>query len=243
MSVQICSKLARLISQFLWGLMDRRAIHWVSWETLCLPKSCGGLGLIDFKRKNKALLLKWIWRYGAESNSLWRKVIQAKYEPASTSLLPTKLKSSNYSWLWRNITAQLSVSESLFMQNIQFIVGDGRRIQFWTDHWIGPCNLSTSFPRIYALATRKQGVIADFGIPVSGVWNWNILLRRNLFGWERELHFCPEVFKPVVLSCGSACVGLNWSIERVQRENNTLADNLAKKGISRTKELCIFLTS
>lgn len=29
---------------------------------------------------NKALLAKWFWRYGMESNTLWGKVIDAKYK-------------------------------------------------------------------------------------------------------------------------------------------------------------------
>ncbi|KAL4313034.1 hypothetical protein GQ457_01G003880 [Hibiscus cannabinus] len=76
----ICSLLSRMIANFLWGSIDRRAIHWVSWKTICLPKSCGGLGFMDFNSKNKALLLKWIWRYATEPDNLWRKVVEARYE-------------------------------------------------------------------------------------------------------------------------------------------------------------------
>ena len=39
----------------------------------------GGLGIWRLRRFNFALLGKWLWRYGIERNSLWRKVIEAKY--------------------------------------------------------------------------------------------------------------------------------------------------------------------
>ncbi|KAL4379924.1 hypothetical protein GQ457_02G032650 [Hibiscus cannabinus] len=63
----------KLIARFLWGSGDNKGIHWVSWENIVLPKSYGGLGLINFKIKNRALLNKWLWRFGTETNSLWRK--------------------------------------------------------------------------------------------------------------------------------------------------------------------------
>ncbi|KAL4278435.1 hypothetical protein GQ457_03G038090 [Hibiscus cannabinus] len=76
----IKSLLSKLIARFLWGSLDKKVIHWVSWETMCLPKSRGGLGLVDFGIKNRALLNKWLWKYGTEPNSLWRRIIAAKYE-------------------------------------------------------------------------------------------------------------------------------------------------------------------
>ncbi|KAL4383150.1 hypothetical protein GQ457_15G021490 [Hibiscus cannabinus] len=74
------STLTSLIIRFLWGALESKVIYWIRWETLCLPKSCGGLGLINFKVKNRALLNKWLWRFGTECDSLWRKVLCAKYE-------------------------------------------------------------------------------------------------------------------------------------------------------------------
>lgn len=39
----------------------------------------GGLGIKSLKCNNKALLGKWLWRFGIERDNLWRKVIVAKY--------------------------------------------------------------------------------------------------------------------------------------------------------------------
>ncbi|KAL4311206.1 hypothetical protein GQ457_01G023410 [Hibiscus cannabinus] len=54
-------------------------MHWLKWEMLCKPKVGGDLGLCNLRQKNRALLNKWIWRYGGENSSLWRKVVDAKY--------------------------------------------------------------------------------------------------------------------------------------------------------------------
>ncbi|KAL4323799.1 hypothetical protein GQ457_11G028410 [Hibiscus cannabinus] len=81
----------------IWGL------GYSSKETLCLPNSCGGLGLVNFKVKNMALLNKWLWRFSTKIECLWRKVICAKYKENGDSLLPSNLNAANNNWIWRNI--------------------------------------------------------------------------------------------------------------------------------------------
>lgn len=39
----------------------------------------GGLGIGSVHKMNGALLGKWLWRFGLEHDSLWRKVLTAKY--------------------------------------------------------------------------------------------------------------------------------------------------------------------
>ncbi len=53
--------------------------HLVSWDQVCSPISYGGLGVKNLILFNKALLGKWLWRFGSEESHLWRRVIAAKY--------------------------------------------------------------------------------------------------------------------------------------------------------------------
>ncbi|KAK3183579.1 hypothetical protein Dsin_030865 [Dipteronia sinensis] len=46
-------------------------------------------------------------------------------------------------------------------------------------------SLMTDFPRIFALASTKVGVVAEFGSWQGQSWVWEVKTRRPLFDWER----------------------------------------------------------
>jgi hypothetical protein len=66
---------------FLEGQGRQRKYHMVKWEDVCQPKSQGGLGVINSKAMNIALMAKWIWRILGEPDSdlLWLRLLKAKY--------------------------------------------------------------------------------------------------------------------------------------------------------------------
>lgn len=41
--------------------------------------SLGGLDLGNLMTRNRALLIKWIWQFPPESNSMWYRIIVSKY--------------------------------------------------------------------------------------------------------------------------------------------------------------------
>ncbi|KAK8696432.1 hypothetical protein V6N13_001567 [Hibiscus sabdariffa] len=113
------------------------------------------------------------------------RIIAAIYEKDQLALVPTNSKPYNKSWCWRGVTSQLQNSNSTYRNNIQFKVGNERRIKFWSDSWIGSSSLKDAFPRIFAISTNKLGVIANFGYYDNGEWRWRVNLRRQPFGWRR----------------------------------------------------------
>lgn len=64
-------------------------------------------------------------------------------------------------------------------QNIQswnLEVGNGQKIKFWTDLWIGDDSLTMKFPNLFNYSINKAGSIVDF---CSGT-GWQIVFRGNL---------------------------------------------------------------
>src|SRR3954464_5374922 len=54
---------AKELSRFFWAAGDgHQKYHMGKWGYFCPPKPLGGLGILDSRRFNVALLLKWVWR-------------------------------------------------------------------------------------------------------------------------------------------------------------------------------------
>ncbi|KAE8698414.1 hypothetical protein F3Y22_tig00110597pilonHSYRG00143 [Hibiscus syriacus] len=184
-----------------------RKIHWVSWERLCLPRQFGGLGLVDFKVKNKALLYIWLWRYGSERNRLWHRVINAKYEKGENHTLPVNTSARNKPWIWCGIVRPLSLSNvdsNPFASHVHVRVGDGSSLDFWSDNWVNRSNLKTLFPRIFALAVKKEGKIREFGHWLQGCWVWNCLR------WDLSSSGCFESKDIINLAYENVNQNLLW---------------------------------
>ena len=72
----VANKIEKLQRDFLWG--DSKT-HLVGWDKICTPIANGGLGIRKLTTFNKALLGKWLWRFGKEEDRLWRRVVVSKY--------------------------------------------------------------------------------------------------------------------------------------------------------------------
>ena len=61
-------------------IVDHRSINFVIIvDKVCAPKVNGGLGIRKLTTFNKALLGKWLWRFGVEETRLWRRVVALKF--------------------------------------------------------------------------------------------------------------------------------------------------------------------
>lgn len=104
--------------------------------------------------------------------------------------------------IWRNIDSLWPV----FSQHIDFKTGNGRKISFWQDKWLGHLPLRELFPVIYRLVLDKEFTVAQCWEDNS----WNIKLRRDINDWE--LNEVPEFFSilPISVSLTSNEDRLIW---------------------------------
>ncbi|XP_061339245.1 uncharacterized protein LOC133285942 [Gastrolobium bilobum] len=170
--VHVCQEIERLQRNFIWGDSDvKKRAHYVSWEQLCLPKNCGGLGFLDLRRQNAAFMQKLAWKVMNDQNSLWVQVMLGKY---GRNLNPNRalISKGTDSPLWKYIcTARDNLS-----QHLEWVVGNGKETCFWTDLWGG-------WKRsLYELVVCKPPndqlplKVCDYVDPDTGEWRWYCLL-------------------------------------------------------------------
>jgi len=86
--VVVASKIEQKFRSFLWsGNKESHKICNVSWATITLPKHAGGIGVGSVRDENKALLFKWLWRFGLEEPRMWKDVIKSIHNTNCFKLL------------------------------------------------------------------------------------------------------------------------------------------------------------
>ncbi|GJX79422.1 RNA-directed DNA polymerase, eukaryota [Tanacetum coccineum] len=132
---------------------------WVKWNSVLAAKEKGGLGVSSLFALNRALLMKWFWRFYSHNDSLWSRVIKAIYGVDGEVNKVSKYASRS---CWRDIINEVRKlkDQGINMRDFMYIkVGNGETTKFWDDIWIGSKPLKLLFPRIYALDNIKDASI------------------------------------------------------------------------------------
>ena len=102
MPATMVKEVKRIQKSFLWGWgSENKKIAWVAWDKVCESKEKGGLGFIDIRKFNLALMGKWIWRVKSDKRSLWKDILDSKYGG------------------WRGLRSQENCKESLWWMDIR----------------------------------------------------------------------------------------------------------------------------
>ena len=59
--------------------------------------------------------------------------------------------------VWKEILKEASWC----WDNIEFKVGRGTKVKFWTDHWCGNTVLSQKFPKLYAMTIFRNATVNE----------------------------------------------------------------------------------
>ncbi|KAK3205180.1 hypothetical protein Dsin_019226 [Dipteronia sinensis] len=139
--------------------------------------------------KNKSLPAKWVWRFGKDNNSLWRRVICARYDILDSDLTWEWKAGSHASPFIKAIAflfAKGTASYRALKEGMKVVISNGKRGKFWEVTVNESFHLKEMCPIIYALAIQKQSVVNDFGRWSESRWFWEVPLRRQVFDWEKD---------------------------------------------------------
>ncbi|GJR55734.1 RNA-directed DNA polymerase, eukaryota [Tanacetum coccineum] len=56
--------------------LNSNKASWVKWKSVLASKEKGGLGVSSLYALNRALMMKWVWRFYSQKESLWARVIK-----------------------------------------------------------------------------------------------------------------------------------------------------------------------
>jgi hypothetical protein len=77
----IIAQMNKIIMQCLWSNRDTelKGKSLAAWEMICKPKEKGGLGIMDFQKQNKALLIKHLHNFFNKKDIPWVNLVWNYY--------------------------------------------------------------------------------------------------------------------------------------------------------------------
>lgn len=131
------------------GDINRKGTCLAAWETACKSKDEGGLGIIDIKTQNNALLLKFLDKFYRKSDIPWVQVTWSKiYDSHQT---PPHLRSPVGLFWWKDIIKLFN----LFQQVAVYKPNMGDTFALWSEAWLGHDQiLKDMYPELFSFCRK-----------------------------------------------------------------------------------------
>jgi hypothetical protein len=143
----VIDSIDRARKQCLWRGNDteKKGGNLVAWQTVMMPKEKGGLGVINLRLQNGALLLKHLSNFYNRADIPWVHLIWDKYY---TTKAPHAAREMGTFW-WKDVMRL----NTIFRGIAKCEIGDGSHVCFWNDLWTESV-LSHEYPRLASFATN-----------------------------------------------------------------------------------------
>nr|GEW61420.1 RNA-directed DNA polymerase, eukaryota, reverse transcriptase zinc-binding domain protein [Tanacetum cinerariifolium] len=167
---------------------------WVKWKSVLASKEKGGLEVSSLYALNRALMMKWVWRFYSQKESLWARVIKDIYGDNGQVEKVSKAGSRS---CWRNIVNEVRILSNQGIKVLDYMqikLGNGESMAFWDDNWIGGKVLKYSFPRVYALETEKKVTVNSKMSDTRTLWIKYVPIKVNVLAWKIKIEALPTRF-------------------------------------------------
>lgn len=139
----------RARKQCLWRGSDpeARGGNLVAWPNVMKPKDKGGLGVINLRLQNDALLLKQLHKFYNKEDVPWVKLICNTYYDGQAPHTCIEVGS----FWWRDVM-RLNI---IYRGVARCTLGNGSTVTFWEDLW-SETVLAVQYPRLFSYARKKD---------------------------------------------------------------------------------------
>ncbi len=97
---RMCSQVRGVVRNFIWGGKATNATTKVKWDTLVLPTTKGGLGIIDPKTQSEAFLAKLFIRGLAPGGEPWKELQRHRADQVSLPVHDMGPNTQDINWLF-----------------------------------------------------------------------------------------------------------------------------------------------
>ena len=169
----IISQLDRILRQCLWrDNKDTPKQALAAWDMLCKPKMYGGVGIVNFRKKNEALLLKMLDKFYNKVNVPWVQLIWYSHYQGK---VPHAEEPCGSFW-WKDVMKLVNQYREVSVVR----PGRGDSFLFWSDKWdlngvVQP--LAQRFPRLFSFVLdpalsaaevySEEDLLSLFYLPLS----------------------------------------------------------------------------
>ena len=132
-----------------------------------------------------------MWRFAAELDSIWKRLICSKFGKEDIGWRYREARGPYVVVFWKDIQKD----SSWIRENWKFGIGYGTTIRFWTDHWCGTSTLKNSFLDLFGIAVNMVETMAevwDNGVG-NGHRSWNLRFERAFN--DREVDFVVSLLR------------------------------------------------
>ena len=130
------------------------------------------------------MLASWIKSYHLDSSKIWRKLVDFKYDLSPNILCA---EPNGCSPFWKGIFWAAKAAKMGF----RWKIGNGNKIRFWSDVWIGNCSLAILFRDLFIIVNEQDLTVAQVWDGVDLKFAFRRCVSPALF--DRWLELCQLV--------------------------------------------------
>jgi hypothetical protein len=134
----------------------------VQWDSICLPKKLGGLGIMDLRTQNDALLLRWLWTIHASPHAIWSTKLRSQISITQTT--------------WQQCRTTHATSSETYRQYCHYLI---LRCKFSTKVLSGFNHLQGNIPPDQPISSSHTGESNFLTLTYPG--NYRFLKRLSVF--------------------------------------------------------------